>query len=117
MQPKKCDIEYNEGVLTVRLAGEIDHHRAKALREEIDRALFLYRAPTAIIDLKGVGFMDSAGLGLILGRYTRAKQLGTRLIVTDPEPSVERIFTLAGTEKLITIKKNEETKNENKTVE
>ena len=103
----RCDIEYDEGILVIKLAGEIDHHTAKAVREEIDTSLYLYRASTVIIDLAGVAFMDSAGLGLILGRYTKAKELGGRLIVANPEPSVDRILTLAGTGKLITIKKNE----------
>ncbi len=103
----RCDIEYDEGILVIKLAGEIDHHTAKGAREEIDTALYLYRPSTVIMDLAGVGFMDSAGLGLILGRYTKAKELGGRLIVANPEPSVDRILGLAGTQKLITIKKNE----------
>lgn len=101
----RCDIEYDGGILVIKLAGEIDHHTAKALREEIDTSLYLYRAATVILDLSGVGFMDSAGLGLILGRYTKVKELGGRLIVANPEPSVDKILTLAGTRKLITIKK------------
>ena len=107
MERIRCDIEYDEGILVVKLAGEIDHHTAKGLREEIDTSLYLYRPSTVIMDLAGVGFMDSAGLGLILGRYTKAKELGGRLIVANPEPSVDRILALAGAGKLITIKKTE----------
>ncbi|MBQ4054988.1 MAG: anti-sigma factor antagonist [Clostridia bacterium] len=107
MEAVKCDIEYDAGILIVKMAGEIDHHTAKRAREEIDTALYLYRPTTVIIDLCGVGFMDSSGLGLILGRYAKAKDLGGRLIVANPSPSVERILDLAGTHKLITIKKNE----------
>ena len=107
MEAVKCDIEYDGGILIVKMSGEIDHHTAKRAREEIDTALYLYRPSTVIIDLWGVGFMDSSGLGLILGRYTKAKELGGRLIVANPTEAVERILNLAGTHKLITIKKNE----------
>ena len=107
MEAVKCKIEYDGGILIVKPSGEIDHHSAKSLREEIDTALYLYRPSTVIIDLAGIGFMDSSGLGLILGRYTKAKELGGRLILANPAPSVERILNLAGTHKLITIKKNE----------
>lgn len=107
MEVIKCDIEYDEGILIVKPMGEIDHHSAKPLREQIDTALYLYRPSTVIMDLSGVGFMDSSGLGLILGRYTKAKDLGGKLIVANPGPSVERVLNLAGTHKLITIKKNE----------
>ena len=107
MEAVKCKIEYDGGILIVKPSGEIDPHSAKSLREEIDTALYLYRPSTVIIDLAGIGFMDSSGLGLILGRYTKAKELGGRLILANPAPSVERILNLAGTHKLITIKKNE----------
>lgn len=107
MQGAKCNIEYDEGILVIKIAGDIDHHSAKPLREEIDTDLYLYRAKTVIMDLGGVDFMDSSGLGLILGRYTKINDLGGRLIIANPDDSVSKILALAGTDKLITIKKTE----------
>lgn len=110
MQGAKCSIEYDEGILIIKISGDIDHHSAKPLREEIDTDLYLYRASTVILDLAGVEFMDSSGLGLILGRYTKINDLGGRLIIANPDDSVAKILALAGTDKLITIKKAEETR-------
>ncbi len=108
MQKTQCNIEYDEGILIVNISGDIDHHTARHLREEIDTHLYLYRATTVILDLKQVEFMDSSGLGLILGRYQKINDLGGRLIVANPDASVSKILSLAGMEKLITIKKSEE---------
>ncbi|MBQ4562293.1 MAG: anti-sigma factor antagonist [Clostridia bacterium] len=107
MQGAKCKIEYDEGILIINISGDIDHHSAGSLREEIDTDLYLYRAKTVIMDLGGVDFMDSSGLGLILGRYTKINDLGGRLIIANPDDSVSKILALAGTDKLITIKKSE----------
>ncbi len=107
MQSAKCSIEYDEGILIINISGDIDHHSAKPLREEIDTSIYLYRASTVILDLSGVEFMDSSGLGLILGRYTKINDLGGKLIIANPDDSVQKILSLAGTEKLITIKHSE----------
>ncbi len=107
MEKVKCDISCTGGELRAELSGEIDHHTAKALREKLDAAIYLYRAPSVVLGLSGVGFMDSAGLGLILGRYAVARDLGGKVSVSDPQPEVERILRLAGTDKLIAIKKSE----------
>ena len=73
-------------------------------------AIFLYRAESVVLGLGGVGFMDSAGLGLILGRYAKVRELGGRLTVADPTPEAEKILRLAGADKLVTIKKREAVK-------
>ena len=61
------------------LAGEIDHDAAQSLRMQLDDALVSRSPRTLIIDLGGVGFMDSSGIGLILGRQRCARVLGTTL--------------------------------------
>lgn len=110
MQNTKFTSEYSEGILIIKLFGDIDHHSAKPLREGIDSEIYLYRAATVMLDLSNIDFMDSSGLGLILGRYTRIQELGGTLVITDPSESVERILELAGTKKLITVKHTERSK-------
>jgi len=102
-----CRSDYKNGVLTLKVTGEIDHHTAKGIREKTDAAIYLYRAHTVILDLSGVGFMDSSGLGLIMGRYTNVRKLGGRLMIADPEPEVEKILSLASMDKLVEIKRKE----------
>ena len=93
--------------LIVRIPGEIDHHAAKALREEIDRAIFYHRPNTLVLSLSEVSFMDSSGLGLILGRLARIKELGGELVIADPNLQVMKILRLAGLERKIRIERSE----------
>ena len=98
-----CEKEKDK--LIVRIPGEIDHHSAKALREEIDRAIFYHRPKTLSLVLSEVSFMDSSGLGLILGRLARIESLGGTLVIADPTLQILKILRLAGLEKKICIEK------------
>ena len=61
-------LSYKEGVLTAFLAGEIDHHSAREMREQIDEAAQKHKPYCLRLDFSQVPFMDSSGIGLILGR-------------------------------------------------
>ena len=89
--------------LTIYLEGDIDHHSARRIRSRIDTKVFIQRPDEVILDLSRVCFMDSSGLGLILGRYAKAVELGISFKVANPNPDVRRILDLAGTERLIKI--------------
>ena len=102
-QPTK--ITFGNYTLNIKIRGDIDHHSAKGVREMIDEAIMSNKPRFIVLDLSSVDFMDSSGLGLILGRYTKINDLGGRLIITNTDDSVSRILALAGTDKLITIKK------------
>lgn len=101
MDKTRCECTFEGDSLTCVILGEIDHHTAKPLREALDAQIYLYRAGRVILDLDGVGFMDSAGLGLILGRYTKVRELGGTLILRAPSDEVCRILHLAGVDKMI----------------
>ena len=89
--------------LTVFLEGDIDHHNARAIRIRIDTKVYIQRPDELVLDLSRVSFMDSSGLGLILGRYTKAVELGINFKVANPTPQIKRILDLAGTERLIKV--------------
>lgn len=89
--------------LTIFLEGDIDHHRARSIRSRIDTKVYMQRPDELILDLSRVCFMDSSGLGLILGRYAKSVELGIAFKVANPAPEVRRILDLAGTERLIKI--------------
>ncbi len=97
--------EFTNNTLFVSLSGDIDHHSAKYIREDIDRELYKYQPKTMIIDLSQVDFMDSSGLGLILGRYTKINMLGGVLKIANPTEKIEEMLLLAGTDKIIPIEK------------
>ena len=92
--------------LTVYLHGEIDHCIAQSIRDEIETILRKSRIMHLILDFSQVSFMDSSGLGLILGRFTKATELGIVFKVQNPTPQIKRILDLAGTERLIKIENN-----------
>ena len=89
--------------LSAYLAGELDHDDAKSLRMQLDNALVRRSPRTLIVDLGGVGFMDSSGIGLILGRQRCARVLGTRPRpppAPAPPPPVLRLAGIPCTENI-----------------
>ena len=90
-------------ILSVHVRGEIDHHTASSIRQGIDATLFEKRPAKLILDLSAVSFMDSSGLGLIMGRYSVMKELGGDMTVWNPSPETRAILTLAGMERLVKI--------------
>ena len=100
--------EYSDGLLVVRIKGEIDHHSAVAVRSAIDAKLYEFRPRHAVLDLSKIDFMDSSGLGLIMGRYALMQKLGGRFSIANPNERVMKIFDLAGLGRIITVEKNGE---------
>lgn len=82
-------------VLYAYLAGEIDHDAAQSLRIQLDDALVSRTPQTMILDFGGVGFMDSSGVGLILGRQRIARTLGTALRVQHMPSQLAKVLQLA----------------------
>ena len=89
--------------LYVAIDGDIDHHSAKYIREAIDREIFLTRPAVMMLELSRVDFMDSSGLGLILGRYSRMKEINGTLKLSRPTSQIIKILSLAGVDNLIPI--------------
>lgn len=82
--------------LTVFLNGEIDHHTAKSLREKTDQVLFLKSPAELVLDFSGVSFMDSSGVGFVMGRYKKAASIHCKTAVTGLNPRDRRIMALSG---------------------
>jgi stage II sporulation protein AA (anti-sigma F factor antagonist) len=94
------EIREEPGLLLFAIRGEIDHHGARALREELDLAILRARPYLVTLDLSGVTFMDSSGLGLIVGRLSTVTDLGGRLRLVGISRQIQRILLLAGAERL-----------------
>ena len=97
------DSEFTGTVLKIKLRGEIDHHSAAAVRVAIDDMIRSRRPIELLIDMSAVDFMDSSGLGLIMGRYNTMKEIGGAVVVTDPSPATEKIMNLAGLERIVKV--------------
>ncbi|MDD4772182.1 MAG: STAS domain-containing protein [Eubacteriales bacterium] len=107
MEKLKCTISMSDGVLNIRLSGSIDHHTVRKIREEIDGELYKGGVKQVVLDFGGVDFMDSSGLGLILGRYTKITDMGGKLTLRGLSDDIMKIIKLSGAEKFIPIEKIE----------
>ena len=100
----ECRSEYREGVLYASICGEIDHHTAVYVREKIDMEMFTHRPKKLVIDLGQVGFMDSSGLGLILGRSAIAEEIGARVELCNVGKRILKILSMAGVDRIENIR-------------
>ncbi len=89
--------------LHAAIVGEIDHHGAGTLREDLDDAIIAARPKTVELDLSSVDFMDSSGLGVIMGRKATADRFHAQFKLINPTARVARIIELAGLGKVVTI--------------
>ena len=94
------DLVFKNGVLIALLSGEIDHHIAPKLRADIDAKCEELRPSRLVLDFGEVTFMDSSGIGLIMGRYRCISLLGGRLEVVNIPPSLKKVFVISGIETL-----------------
>ena len=90
--------------LTASLIGDIDHHTAKGMRERIDAAIEEHGPEELTLDFGGVTFMDSSGIGLVMGRYRLMEELGGKVVIDNAPTTIRKVMRLSGIDKLATIK-------------
>ena len=93
------------GTLTASVTGELDHCLAASVRERIDAEFYRRLPDELLLDLSGVSFMDSSGLGLIMGRYAICKNCGKNFALTGADERAVRILALAGLDKTVELRK------------
>lgn len=92
----QIDFELTDDILIVNLDGELDHHFSSVIREEIDNTIDTFHSKHLIFNFEKVDFMDSSGIGVIMGRYNKISQLGGSLLITGCSEYVDRILEMAG---------------------
>ncbi len=97
-------ISAENNIITAYLSGEIDHHCAATLRYEIDSAVRELTPSELILDFSQVEFMDSSGIGLVMGRYRLMNELGGKVSINNPQPHIKKVMKLSGIEKLAIIR-------------
>lgn len=105
-------IELKNGVMTARLCGELDHHNAGKIREEIDSTAQRVKPRLLRLQFSEVPFMDSSGIGLILGRIRAVSLWGGRVAVSGLSPQLRRMAELSGIRALAHIENENEEKRE-----
>lgn len=103
-------VSFEGNVMTVQLFGDIDHHNAKGIREQTDRLIQQKKPHELRLDFSSVSFMDSSGIGLIMGRYRLMGLYGGYLKVVNVPEALEKVMILSGLGALnIIIKERQET--------
>ena len=100
--------------LIIHLQGELDHHSADKLRKDIDGELNNQDIKCCVIDMTGVSFMDSSGLGVLLGRYKLISSRGGTMSIRNPNKTIDRILKMSGIYSIVEVTKYKEQYNENK---
>ena len=95
--------------LVVCLSGEIDHHVAEKIRNDIDDEIKLYETKNLILDFSKVTFMDSSGVGVVLGRYKKVGERGGTVTIRNADRLVRQILDMSG---IFSLMKYEETETE-----
>lgn len=97
----KADFEIVNKCLVIKLMEELDHHNALTIREQSDKLISGKNIKDIVFDFTGSDFMDSSGIGVIMGRYKKIIFTGGKVAVTGVNQSVDRIFRLSGLYKII----------------
>ena len=93
---------YNDGKrITAALSGDIDHHSAREIRTELDDVISRSRPELLILDFENVGFMDSSGIGLILGRSRSVRAVGGELLIKNARREIAEVIKISGLGHLI----------------
>ena len=98
----KVTYETVKDTLIVKIVGELDQHSAQFLRKELDK-LILLGAKNLLLNLEELDFMDSSGIGVIIGRYKNVLTLGGVTAILNPKSQVEKIIRLSAIDKIIPI--------------
>ncbi|HHW39415.1 MAG TPA: anti-sigma F factor antagonist [Bacillales bacterium] len=102
------NLETKKDVLLIRLKGELDHHTAENLRNKVSDKIEQNNIHHIILNLEELAFMDSSGLGVILGRYKQIQSQGGEMVVCSISPAVKRLFDLSGLFKIIRLVDDEQ---------
>ncbi len=94
---------YPERTVLASIKGDIDHHTAKSIRSDIDRTISDCDPKLLILDFSEVTFMDSSGIGLVMGRYKLMTERGGEVIISEPAGYIRKVFQLSGIDKLTKI--------------
>ncbi len=97
------EIENNEKSLVAYISGDLDHHTAKNIRTQIDIEIGNKSPKTVALDFSRVTFMDSSGIGLVMGRFKIMQERGGIVVIQNPPPHIKKVMLLAGLNKIAKI--------------
>lgn len=102
-----ADYDENERMLTINFCGEIDHHTCLETAKKTDDVIRKYLPQKVVFDFEDVSFMDSSGIGMLLGRYKQLIRFGGKAEMKNLNNDMKRIFTMSGIFKIIPLVEEE----------
>ena len=100
--------EASEQMLVIHLPKEVDHHNCTALKNETDLILAENYVTRMIFDFTDTQFMDSSGIGLVMGRYKLMQELNGKVTVRNPPNHIRKVMRLSGIDRLASISSGQE---------
>jgi stage II sporulation protein AA (anti-sigma F factor antagonist) len=97
-------ISIKKNVLVVSLSGELDHHTAKKVKDITEEAIKNKSVTNLVFDFTNLTFMDSSGIGVVVGRYKLIDSLGGRVAIVNSSSAIDRLFTMSGIKKIIAVR-------------
>jgi stage II sporulation protein AA (anti-sigma F factor antagonist) len=97
------DFRVIDNCLMIRLPEEIDHYGAGFICENADRYLMREEVQHVVFDFEKTRFMDSSGIGIIMGRYRKISCFGGRVYAIHVDRQIQRIFKLSGLNKIVEV--------------
>lgn len=97
----EIEIILRQSLMLIRLTGELDHHQADRMRERVDRELAHHPSGLVIFNLRGLTFMDSSGVGALLGRYRKISAKGGRMAICEVPAAIFKVTEIAGLAQII----------------
>ncbi len=99
----QISMEMERNTLIIRLEGELDHHTSEKVRDKIEAEVDKGIINNLVFNLEKLSFMDSSGLGMMLGRYKKIRQLDGKMSICSVQSSVYKIFELSGMFKILSV--------------
>ncbi len=92
-----------DNCLMVKLPEEVDHHRAAYISENADKYIVQENVSNVVFDFQDTRFMDSSGIGIIMGRYKKIAYFGGRVYAIHADKQIQRIFRVSGLNKVVEV--------------
>ena len=96
-------------LLYLKITEEIDHHYCEKIKKKADYEIQIHIPKKVVFDFENVNFMDSSGIGMVIGRYKLASMFGGKTSMTNVKPAIKKVFEMSGILKLIPIEEMEST--------
>jgi len=109
----QVSFETCNNTLIIKLNGELDHHSASYVRDSIDDEILAKNPKNIIFDMSRLNFMDSSGIGVIIGRYKLIASNGGKVGIVSMKPQIRRIYEICGLKRIIPSYDNKKTAIEN----